>query len=266
MIDKIIHLITNLDLPIFESVVTAFPEPTINNYDEIVEFLTNRHSMQDKFLNRLEFLNVGFSGSYDEFASQLQTLFESFDKTQLREQLLVAKFLSAIPKSISTELRIRRPKDLSDCVKIAQSLQSSSTSLVTAAMSRTSKKTPTIAKAFTKPNSSETRKCFRCGSKDHLANDSVCRARHATCLNCRKIGHFKSVCTARSNDQRTNQKNFHLNMTHYSDSHGRVCKPYVTLTVCCNDGHSFRQKFLLDTGSDVSILPKSTFTNFFKLN
>ena len=47
-------------------------------------------------------------------------------------------------------------------------------------------------------------------------------------------------------------------------SHDRVPKPYVTLTVFCDDGISFRQQFLLDTGSDVSILPTRAFKKFFQ--
>ena len=163
-VDKIIHLITNLDISIFESVITAFPDTSFEYYDEIVEFLTDRHSIQDKFLNRLEFMNIAFTGTFDEFASNLQTLFENFDKSQLREQILMAKFLSAIPKSLSTELRVRRPTDLSECVRICNSLQSSSTSLQTAALSHMSKTKPPSTgrptRPFTKSNRLDTRKCI----------------------------------------------------------------------------------------------------------
>ncbi|XP_064477798.1 uncharacterized protein K02A2.6-like [Ornithodoros turicata] len=37
-------------------------------------------------------------------------------------------------------------------------------------------------------------KCYRCGSKAHLANDSVCRAKRQTCRACGKTGHFAKMC------------------------------------------------------------------------
>lgn len=40
------------------------------------------------------------------------------------------------------------------------------------------------------------RSCYRCGSKDHLANSSLCRGKNVVCNNCSKLGHFASVCRA----------------------------------------------------------------------
>ncbi|KAJ1217368.1 hypothetical protein NDU88_004962 [Pleurodeles waltl] len=39
--------------------------------------------------------------------------------------------------------------------------------------------------------------CFRCGSKDHLADSSACPAVHKSCSKCRKLGHFAAVCKAK---------------------------------------------------------------------
>ena len=49
---------------------------------------------------------VNKAGTYDEFASRLQLLFENFDITEIREEILIPKFIFTVPKAIGTELRI----------------------------------------------------------------------------------------------------------------------------------------------------------------
>ncbi|KAJ1200275.1 hypothetical protein NDU88_004100 [Pleurodeles waltl] len=39
--------------------------------------------------------------------------------------------------------------------------------------------------------------CYRCGSKDHLADSRACPAVHKSCSKCRKLGHFAAVCKAK---------------------------------------------------------------------
>ena len=194
---KVDFLMTNLDMAIFEAVVSTFTDDF--EYDEVVKFLLERYSTQDKFLHRLDFFNVTFSGSFDEYASRLQVLYENFDKCDVREEMLIAKFLSTIPTSMSSELRIRRPKTLSECVQICNSLHSSTTNLCTAAVSRTKPNRnydhPTNKNAFIRNNSD--RKCFRCGSPGHYASDPSCPAKNSICHFCEKTGHFASVCKQR---------------------------------------------------------------------
>ncbi|KAJ1218945.1 hypothetical protein NDU88_006516 [Pleurodeles waltl] len=38
------------------------------------------------------------------------------------------------------------------------------------------------------------KKCYRCGSYDHLANDKLCPAKKQKCLKCGIVGHFQKVC------------------------------------------------------------------------
>ena len=75
---KIDILLTNLDISIFETVVTTFRKTCV--YDKVVNFLKEKYSTQDKktYLNRLECFNVTYSGSYDEYTGKLQTLFKIF--------------------------------------------------------------------------------------------------------------------------------------------------------------------------------------------
>ncbi|KAJ1181958.1 hypothetical protein NDU88_007157 [Pleurodeles waltl] len=39
--------------------------------------------------------------------------------------------------------------------------------------------------------------CFRCGSRDHLADNRTCPALYKSCSKCRKVGHFAAVCKAK---------------------------------------------------------------------
>ncbi|KAJ1187634.1 hypothetical protein NDU88_004409 [Pleurodeles waltl] len=39
--------------------------------------------------------------------------------------------------------------------------------------------------------------CYRCGSKDPLADSRACPAVHKSCSKCRKLGHFAAVCKAK---------------------------------------------------------------------
>ncbi|KAJ1186717.1 hypothetical protein NDU88_003498 [Pleurodeles waltl] len=42
--------------------------------------------------------------------------------------------------------------------------------------------------------SDDKKKCYRCGSYDHLANDKLCPAKKQKCLKCGIVGHFQKVC------------------------------------------------------------------------
>ena len=197
--DRSQYLLTNLDITIFEAVLSGVRN--INNYDEVVSFLEKRYSTKDKFLNRLGFFNAKLSGSFDEFATSLQTAFENFDGNKLKEQILVSKFMSCMPQSLSTELKVRRPDNLNACVQICNSLQSSrlddlSTNAI-AAIGQP-KNTYSNKNKFNKFNKggSDTQKllCYRCNSGEHLASDENCPARDKLCSICRKRGHFSAVC------------------------------------------------------------------------
>ena len=84
---------------------------------------------------------------------------------------------------------MRRPKSLSECVRISNSMHSP---------------TP-FACSISKPacKSSMERSveehisqliCFCCGRRGHKPKDKKCPARLVTCHNCGKKGHFASVC------------------------------------------------------------------------
>ena len=256
-------LMTNLDFSIFSAVLSAFPVTLV--YADVVSFLEHRYSSQDKYLNRLEFFTTSFTGTYDEYASTLQTMFTNFDNSNLKEEILVAKFLSTVPKPISTELRIRRPKTLNECVQICNSLNSNNTQLVAAAVSQNKKKPVHMANA--RPSNSQNRRCFRCGSNSHVASDTKCPARNATCNYCKKDGHFASVCNAKNSSERSSkpnfQKSFSVGMNSLDNTYDNVVsKPFISIEVE-SDHSKVPVSFLLDTGSDVSILLYSYYVQYF---
>ena len=275
--ERVEYLLTNLDISIFESVISSLCNT--NNYKEIVAYLEKRYSTKDKFLNRLEFFEIKFSGTYDEFASKLEVLFESYEGNKLREQILISKFMCSIPKAIGAELRVRRPESLNDCVRICNSLQSSQTSLCTAAITSSSDRKKQWKN---KPNSNKGnsgKKCFRCGSGEHLASDSRCPARNATCNFCKKVGHYSSVCSAKNNASNSNfsrstqnndSRSFSVNMNECDTSTSAVNdsslkpvnKPFINVSVK-GDNQIFTKSFLVDTGSDVNILPSSVYQKYF---
>lgn len=47
-------------------------------------------------------------------------------------------------------------------------------------------------------NTSVHRRCYRCGSNQHLANSKLCQAVKVTCRACGKLGHLARVCRART--------------------------------------------------------------------
>ena len=60
-------LLGNLDIHIFETVINSGTD--LSDYTKLVAFLNKRYSTQDNFLNRIEFFNVSFSGSFDDHAA-----------------------------------------------------------------------------------------------------------------------------------------------------------------------------------------------------
>ena len=90
--------------------------------------------------------------------------------------------------------------------------------------------------------------CFRCGSKSHLANSKDCKARAVKCNSCGKTGHFSKFCKGKQAikvSQISEQENFHIFQVN-----GENGKRYLPLSI---NGSVIN--FLVDTGSDVSIIP-----------
>ena len=97
--------------------------------------------------------------------------------------LVVSKIISCAPRNIASELRLRRPSTVSECVQIVNSLSTNDS------FSCSTVNKPHRGPPRPKPTGSNTL-CFRCGKDNHLANDPKYPAKNATCRACKKTGHF----------------------------------------------------------------------------
>lgn len=87
--------------------------------------------------------------------------------------------------------------------------------------------------------------CYRCGSLRHKGDSSSCPARKVKCRNCQKEGHYARVCKSKKNQ----------GPTVLTVSHGQPETLMCNLDVSIGKHEYKEQKFTVDTGSPVSIIP-----------
>lgn len=125
------------------------------------------------------------------------------------------------------------------------------------------------------------RQCFRCGSSNHLANDSRCKARDKICSKCSKRGHFAVVCRSSGPAQpapkevhfidrdrseassvssdSVSDDDVYVLATHEMTQSARP-REAIRCSVLVNDAPI---RLLVDTGSSVSLMSRATFDQFF---
>ena len=96
--------------------------------------------------------------------------------------------------------------------------------------------------------------CYRCGLKGHYRNDPECKARNATCNNCKRTGHFAKCC--RTKDKRhvrsINEEEEGDYAFAVSPTDGATPKISISL------GGVQLQDVLVDSGSTCNIMCKDT--------
>jgi len=238
-------LLSYLDYHVFEAVSSAL-DISKAAYKDIRKMLLERYSTVDSFVERISFFNAKFSYPPESFAAALNSKFNYFtgSAAEVREQILVSKYIASTSGDITSELQIRRPATLSDCVKITNALKLQSSSC---AVHETNP--PPVRKPMN--SSFPQRTCFRCGSKMHIASDPKCPGANAVCRLCGKKGHFQRVCNSKKTvpDSKLQIKSVN---TLFS------ARPKITLSIG-------KQKIgvIVDTGSDVSILTYNDFKRMF---
>ena len=245
-------LLAYLDYDVFEAVNTGLDSDN-SDYDKHIQFLTSRYSSIDTYLEHIAFIDAKYNSAPEEFAAQLSKKFDQFSTTydQLREELLVAKFISASNSSLASELRLRRPTTMNDCVQIANSVQGSSMNIMAF---KTTKQFHHDSGIKQHEKQQHGKICFRCGSNRHIASDASCPAKSAKCHKCSKIGHFSKVC--KSSTAPSVSTIIHAEMGGMCVSSLSATRP--TITVLLNNEHSV--EFIVDTGAEISVLSQKDFS------
>ncbi|KAJ1179121.1 hypothetical protein NDU88_004357 [Pleurodeles waltl] len=127
-------------------------------------------------------------------------------------------------------------------------------------------------------NRSECRKCYRCGSVEHLANNKKCPAKNQKCSSCNRIGHFSRVCR---NNMSVKVKYIQEEEQYQSssdkqdgdaDTNGVFCIEYDMVdieqgarkkTMCEIRMGETRANVIADSGSPFTIVDKSVWNNMF---
>ncbi|KAJ1136883.1 hypothetical protein NDU88_003297 [Pleurodeles waltl] len=102
--------------------------------------------------------------------------------------------------------------------------------------------------------------CFRCGSRDHLADSRTCPALYKSCSKCRKMGHFAAVCKAKkyntgmkvsSVSESDSDADIVLSI---DDEDGRVKGPIGSVMI-----GTVELPFTADSGSPLTLISDRTF-------
>ncbi|KAJ1194973.1 hypothetical protein NDU88_004257 [Pleurodeles waltl] len=104
--------------------------------------------------------------------------------------------------------------------------------------------------------------CFRCGSRDHLADSRTCPALYKSCSKCRKMGHFAAVCKAK-------KSSMSMKVSSVSDS-DMDADADIVLSIDDEDGRvkgpigsvmigAVELPFTADSGSPLTLISDRTF-------
>ena len=123
------------------------------------------------------------------------------------------------------------------------------------------------------------RKCYRCGSNKHLANDKNCPASKITCNNYKKLGHYSKYCLLKDTTKTVNKPNVsvkNISSKDVIDSTKDFADTMQILQTKCysvhssfvnNEDHNYLNvkvndvniKFIVDTGSQATLIPQFLF-------
>ena len=150
----------------------------------------------DTYIENISFFEAKYSEPADSYAASLNAYLDRFSRNtaKLKEEILVGKFISSCTGALSSELRLRRPQTLNECVKVANSIGQSSSCMAVYAKAHNNYNNK--FKQSSKPTSTKITSsvCYSCGSLSHISSDTKCPAKNASCKQCGKIGHYMKVC------------------------------------------------------------------------
>ena len=86
---------------------------------------------------------------------------------------------------------------------------------------------------------SETRTCYRCGDKGHIATDKRCRARKSVCSHCGQVGHIAQVCRNKGRFWKTGERRARDRVHQLSEDEGQESEDeYELRWIRAREGHS----------------------------
>ena len=191
-------------------------------------------------------------------------LVEKTNSCRVRDRLLLVRNLT-----LTKAIEVARQTE--QAIKEAKSLTSSSSDMKGDTVQQVRVRPNTARKAyynFKRPDKKHEQQfaCYRCGSKEHKANNDKCPARHAKCPSCFKIGHYASVCRSSASS-----KVHHVDEDEFcSDDEGYDPDPEYVLTVTqpytddeiyvhIQIGGAHELKMMVDTGSKHTLIPESVY-------
>jgi hypothetical protein len=254
--DKLKILLGYLDVSILQAVINGVPKIG-RDFDGVAQFLIDRYGQRDPYLNRLELFELQYAGSAKGgFAAEMNSLMDKYNAKG------VAKFISSITANVGKEMRMRRPSTINECVKILNSFgRNVQCSSVNNSSQRLSPRYQ--SKPSTSSESGNRRVCFRCGNPDHDARSNSCPARDATCRKCEKKGHYARVCRASLGQVQNAQIVFQISGIRGRKSLRGISslesRPDIVLDV-----YKSKVKFMVDTGSQISVLTVKDFNRVAK--
>ncbi|PIK55537.1 hypothetical protein BSL78_07542 [Apostichopus japonicus] len=226
-------------------------------------------------------------------------LVEKTNSTRIRERLLLETDLK-LPKAIETarqvEQAVRDSRSISGkmpeeatCANVKFTRgKNSDRSNHRSGDARNSQSQFTKSRgnsSFTNQNTPDNRGrqcCYRCGSKQHLAKSHLCRAKNAKCDACGKTGHFARVCLQNNNNASVRKVDSTQSSTLHNPSTtdegadsvqvlgiSNVTGPAVEAgsakpsIVCDLEINSISLRFVVDTGSDITLMNARRFDKYF---
>ncbi|KAJ8035426.1 hypothetical protein HOLleu_22650 [Holothuria leucospilota] len=134
-----------------------------------VNFVSERYTFRQRAQGQGESIN--------SFISNLRELAKSCDFGQKHDEMIRDQLIEKTnSRKIRERLLVEENLTLDKAITLAQRVEAA------------------LKDSSTFAGTTEGRRCYRCNSSRHLANDPTCPANGEQCRNCKKIGHFARVC------------------------------------------------------------------------